>query len=273
MSVVKSIVDFYIRSSIHVAFAVVCWIGVTDLLLGINSRIEFYLFAFGGTVIGYNAIKFISLLPQHKHFGLTMKLILIASAISLVVASLTFMMLSTASQVAALLSLVLVIGYAVPLLGKWPNFRNIGGLKIYIVALCYVVVTVLMPVLNNSSVIDLEVLYLAISRFLMILVLVLIFDIIDLNTDSPFLKTIPQTLGLRKAKVLASVLLAVLFATQLLWISDQRILEVNVLIAAVVAVFLWFATPKRPSYYTQLYLESLPMLWLLLLHLCKNHYF
>src|SRR5690606_3370762 len=133
----------------------------------------------------------------------------------------------------------------------WPNFRNIGGLKIYIVALCYVVVTVLMPVLNNSSVIDLEVLYLAISRFLMILVLVLIFDIIDLNTDSPFLKTIPQTLGLRKAKVLASVLLAVLFATQLLWISDQRILEVNVLIAAVVAVFLWFATPKRPGYYTQ----------------------
>ena len=267
MQALRKIIDLYIKSSIHVAAAVASFVGITDILLTINSRYQVYLFAFFGTIAGYNVIKYASLIRRRTLYTLQNRLIVVLSALSLTAAAYFYLQLNWKAQLAAAIGLILVVCYGIPILAKTRNLRNIGGLKIYLVSLCYIIITVLMPTFDADLHIGNEVAFLAVSRFIMIFVLVLVFDIIDMRSDSVQLKTIPQQIGLSKTKMLGSVLLVLFCLSQAFWVGNNQVLKTNMIIALIVAFFLWMASPEKPKYYTQLYLEALPIVWMLFLFL------
>jgi hypothetical protein len=108
------------------------------------------------------------------------------------------------------LVVVLVSGlYLLPLIGrsgKAVGLREIPGLKALFVAAAWTLVTC--GLVDADGWFDRElVVWLVITQFCFFLAMAIAFDIGDLRYDRPGLRTIPQLLGIRGAKVLAILLL------------------------------------------------------------------
>ena len=106
----------------------------------------------------------------------------------------------------------------------------------------------------------------AIQRFILIFVLILIFEIIDLKQDDPHLKTVPQQIGVERTKWVGSLLLVGFLGLEFLatnFNSQTMILKSGV--AITVFLFLLFANQKQSKYYSSFWAESIPILWWVLL--------
>ena len=105
---------------------------------------------------------------------------------------------------------------------------------------------------------------------IVIFVLILIFEIIDLAQDDPHLQTVPQQIGLKQTKILGYVLLVIFcvlafFARNINSEFSFFPLQLMFVIAIVTALFLAFANENRSKYYTSFWVESVPILWWLML--------
>ena len=141
--------------------------------------------------------------------------------------------------------------------------RNWTGIKIYMVALCWAGITTLLPLLNADVAISTDVLLKFFQRFLLVIILILIFEIIDSKEDDPLLMTVPQKIGVRKTKFLNLILLAVFYCLEFFKTEvDIKQLMVNVILVTATALFTIFATPERPKYYTLFWVEGIPVFWL-----------
>jgi uncharacterized membrane protein len=91
----------------------------------------------------------------------------------------------------AVVFLGLTLLYTLPFFPNRKNARNWAGIKIFIGSLCWAGVTVFLPLLNEKGNFGIEFYMLLIQRFILIFVLILIFEIIDFKHDDPNLKTVP----------------------------------------------------------------------------------
>ena len=107
----------------------------------------------------------------------------------------------------------------------------------------------------------------SIQRFILIFVLVLIFEIVDVNTDDPHLQTVPQQIGVEKTKILGYVLLIVLLALEFFYDANQDYvpLAFKTIVSGSIASFLYFANENRSRYYASFWVESIPIFWWLIL--------
>lgn len=155
--------------------------------------------------------------------------------------------------------------YVVPFSKALPNLRNFAGIKIYIVSVCWAGVTILLPMLNADMEIGIDVVYKFLQRFILTLILILIFEIYDLKYDSSYLKTVPQILGVSKTKNLIYGLLIPFYILEFFkegYYPNQWF--INLLLCVCIALFTFFASHKQSKYYTVFWVESIPILWLLL---------
>ena len=67
MKFLKQLLDFYINSSIHVALSCFALVKVTYLMLNITNDNSVAFFAFFGTIVGYNFVKFDALARANKN--------------------------------------------------------------------------------------------------------------------------------------------------------------------------------------------------------------
>ncbi len=67
MKVLKQILNFYINSSIHVALSCFSLVKITYLILNISADNSIAYFAFFGTIVGYNFVKFDALARANKN--------------------------------------------------------------------------------------------------------------------------------------------------------------------------------------------------------------
>jgi hypothetical protein len=170
------------------------------------------------------------------------------------------------TQIISIAFLVLTLLYTLPFFPNRKNARNWAGVKIYIVALCWVGVTVVMPVLNAEISLTSDFYLKCIQRFILIFVLILIFEIIDLAKDDPHLQTVPQQIGVKRTKQLGFLLLALFFGLNFFsFIIDAKFEYSSFIIAIVTALFLAFSNEKRSKYYTSFWVESVTILWWILL--------
>ena len=135
MRTLKAIFDFYLDASIHVAVAVISMAGVTFHLLGSSSDIDLLGFIFFSVIVCYNFIKYG--VEAYKYLIVSNayhKIIQIFSFVSFAFAIYFLLRLDEEIWVATLVLGVLSALYAVPLLPRAKNLRNLAGLKIYIVA-------------------------------------------------------------------------------------------------------------------------------------------
>ncbi len=270
MKLLQSILSFYLKSSLHVAVAVVSLTVLTYHIFKLTIDLDIIIFNFFGTIAGYNFIKYDTIFRKNSNIRSSLKLIFSISMLALIVVFYLFFKFNLASQI-LLIFCGLVVGlYALPLLLS-KNLRNLSGVKIYLVALIWSGVTVLLPVINASEKIDNEVKLKFFQRFLLVIILLLIFEIIDLKTDDPRLKTLPQRIGVSRTKRIGFALLLLFFCSQFFSSDHSSYQWVLFLFPTVLCtLFLHFAHPERSRYYTTLWVESIPIFWLLLFLICQQ---
>lgn len=275
MKILKKIFDFYIDASIHVAFSVFSLVQITFLSLNIPENKSISFFAFFGTIVGYNFVKYDALARVQKvQMRNELKAIFFLSVASFIAVGFCFFQLNRMTQLVSIFVLILTLLYTLPFFPNQQNARNWAGVKIYIVALCWVGVTVFLPILDSIIPFDIYFYSIAIQRFVLIFVLILIFEIIDLSNDDPHLKTVPQQIGVKRTKNLGYFLLIIFCVLAFLNSNLNNNFQLLPLlfeffIVIVITLFLAFVNEKRSKYYTSFWVESVPILWWLILVLFK----
>jgi hypothetical protein len=269
MKVLKSILQFYINSSIHVALSCFAMVQMTNFMFHIPEDKPIANFAFFGTIVGYNFVKYDSFARIHKiKMRGSLKLIILFSVFSFLAVGFYFFQLQRITQIVSVGVLSLTLLYTLPFFPNRKNARNWAGVKIYIVSLCWVGVTLVLPILDAGIGITSDFYLKSVQRFILVFVLILIFEIIDLANDDPHLKTVPQQIGVKKTKNLGYLLL-IFFCVLELFNSNFKYnivhLVLMIIIAAITALFLAFANEQRTKYYTSFWVESIPIVWWLLL--------
>jgi len=268
MKLVKQLFNFYINSSIHVALAVysLTWITLLELNLKYNEYVLY--FVFYASITGYNFVKYFGIAKfHHRQLANWLKFILILSFVCFLMMCYYLLQLSTKTLVYISAFAVLTFLYAIPFLSKQSlSLRHIGGLKIYIIALVWAGVTTFVPVINESYVVNSDVMLIGLQRFLYVLVLMLPFEIRDLKYDSARLATIPQKIGILRTKYLGLMLLVLMV---LLEFFKDEITAPRIFVLAVISVltglFVCFSKIQQGKYYSSFWVEGLPILWLVLL--------
>jgi hypothetical protein len=267
MRVFKLIVDFYIKGSIHVGLSCYALVRMTQHMFHISYEDSIAHFAFFGTIVGYNFVKYDALARAKKiQMRNELKAIALFSFCCFILVGYYFFQLQRVTQIVAVVFLSITLLYTLPFFSTKRNARNWAGVKIYIVALCWVGVTLGLPILNAEIPITADFYLKCLQRFILIFVLVLVFEIIDLANDDLHLKTVPQQIGVRRTKLLGLLLLLPFYFLEFLKSNfDKKQLVVNLLLVIMISLFLIFVNGKRSKYYTSFWVESIPIVWWMLL--------
>lgn len=268
MQILKRLFDFYIHASIHVAFAVLALVLMTNHMFKQSFDLPMAGFAFFGTLFGYNFIKYEVYFREKLTFRKSLTSTLVLSLLSIIASIYFFFLLEFKTQVAAIVFFGLTFLYTVPVFSTKKNMRNWSGIKIYIVAFCWAGVTTLLPMMNFGIDLYQDIFVKFCQRFLLVIVLILIFEIIDLKDDDPTLFTVPQKIGVDKTKKLGYLLLTLFYFLEFFKTSVDSIqLIVNVILILATTLFLFFANENRSRYYTSFWVESIPIFWVLMVYL------
>lgn len=267
MKYLKLIFDFYINASIHVAFSVYAFIRITEIYFDLPYNETLNYFVFFGTITGYNFVKYAGVAKLH-HISLTdsLKIIQIFSFFCF----LAFCYYAYQVPIKTLYYIIpfcfLTVLYAVPFLsGFEKNLRQISYLKIIIVALVWAGFTVLIPLIDSEKQISLNAFLLLLQRFLIVVVLILPFDIRDVRYDAISLQTIPKKIGVEKTKKLGLTLLVFSLVLEYLISASSTIKTPFMFFFFITILLLMRAKINQPKYYSSFWVESLPIIWWLLL--------
>ena len=266
MTFLKRVVDFYINSSIHVALSASALVCMTQYMFPGSNDWNIVYFTFFGTIVGYNFVKYDALARAKKlKMGLELKGIVFFSFLSLIACGITFFKLQFKTQLFSVLVLFVTLLYTLSFFPNKKNARNWAGVKIYIVSLCWVGVTLVLPVIDSGVTLTTDFYLKCIQRFILVFVLILVFEIIDLANDDPHLQTVPQKIGVKRTKILALLLLVTFYFLEFLKINfESKQLMVNFILVTILSLFIVFANENRSKYYTSFWVESVPILWWLM---------
>lgn len=271
MKLLKQIFDFYINSSIHVALSSYALVHITFYFFHIQYDETMALFVFFGTIVGYNFVKYDALVRVKKNpIGNQLKIIAVLSFISVILVGYYFFHLKRITQIVSVGIFLITALYTLPFFPNRKNARNWAGVKIYIVALCWVGATLILPLINAEVPFTADFFIRSIQRFVLVFVLILVFEIIDLANDDPHLKTVPQTIGVKNTKLLGFLLLIPFWIVGILSFSFHD-LVINLIMVMVLMGFIYFANPNRSKYYTSFFVEAVPVFWWLMLFIFENN--
>ena len=263
----KSFLDFYINSSIHVAFAVVSFCALTAYEFDLNTSAIFYSATFCASVTGYNFVKYFGFTKfYYRSLTTKLKYIQLVSVMSLIGFASVFFKLQQSSQILFVFLALITFFYAIPMVVKTPkNLRSIGGVKIYIIAIVWAMTTVVLPVLESQQTLVADHWILVLQRTFIVIVLMLPFEIRDLDVDQVHLSTIPQKIGIRNTKIIGYALLgdSILLEFFKYQFSQNKFL-ILIFLTVLLAVFLAKSKKKQDRYYAAFWVEAVPVFALIL---------
>jgi hypothetical protein len=272
MNVLKKLFNFYLDSSIHIGLSVYALTYSTLLLFALPYDEAVLYFTFYGTIVTYNFIKYGSSAKQY--FFVTSKYkkgIQLFSFLCFVLAVFYAYQMQFKTLLFAIGFSVLSSLYIIPFLPNRKNFRTLPGFKISIVALCWAGVTVLLPIVNaDLPIAETKVVFICIQRFLLVLILMIPFEISDLSYDAEGLGTLPQRLGISRTKLLAFVWILLFIGFDYLIreeMSKEFFITLGLSFGLVFAI--WKSGIKKSKYFTSFWVESIPIVWFLLLLLIR----
>ena len=266
MKYLKIIFEFYINSSLHVALSVYALIRITEFYFSLSYNEELDYFIFYGTITGYNFVKYAGIAKLH-HMSLTknLRLIQIFSLFSFLLMCYYLIQIDLRILLYFIPFSLLTLFYAIPIFkGLTKNLRNIGTLKIFIIAIVWSGVTSLIPLVSQGEIGINEVMY-SIQRFLFVVVLTLPFDIRDMQYDKKYLQTIPQVIGVERTKKLGFILLLFTVIIEFFITPNPSFKFVYMIVFFVLLLFLQRTKIKQSKYYASFWVEAIPVFWLLML--------
>lgn len=175
------------------------------------------------------------------------------AVVSLVLGAWFFFHLPFNLQIHFVFTGIISLGYVLPVLGKDKRFRDVHYIKIFLIAITWAWVTVILPALDSGYTWNISILWLVIERAIFIFAITLPFDIRDFHIDAHTgVKTIPSYIGMLATKRLAvtSLLFTVLFALLNLGnIYSTRTFMGLVLSILVTSVIIWYTDRIQHDYY------------------------
>ena len=267
MRFLKLVFNFYLNASIHVAISVFAFLRITEIYLELPYNENLNWFIFFGTITGYNFVKYIGVAKMdHRSLTKGLKVIQVFSFFCFL--SLVYFMYQVPLKTLyfTIPFILLTILYAVPFLSGFDkNLREVSNLKILIVAFVWAGFTVFIPLIDDGKEISLDIIFLILQRFLIVIVLILPFDIRDVNYDAVSLQTIPKKIGVEKTKKLGLTLLVFSLVLEYL-VSSSYILKTPFMIFFfLLIIFLMRAKTDQSKYYSSFWVEALPIIWWLLI--------
>lgn len=249
----KALLDFYIQSSIHVALAIYSLVRVTQLSLQLPLDESLSTMIFFGTIVGYNFLKYFEAF-QKGRFNLTNNRYLFGlTFLSLIATIYCFLQLNQSSQIYFIKIALLVALY--------PFLRKFGFWKLFLVSFCVTAITVYAPIIGLGS-FTVDQKFTLIQRFLIVISLVIPFEILDSETDDKTLKTLPQRFGIFNTKLFGIVLLVPFVFLE--FFKDT--FEISTIVVTVITgLFIGYTNFKKDKYFTSFWMESVPILWWILL--------
>jgi 4-hydroxybenzoate polyprenyltransferase len=164
---------------------------------------------------------------------------------------------------------LLTLFYCFPFNSVNKNLRKTPGLKIFIVATVWSLLIVVFPIINFTNKLDVSFLIFFVQVLIFVIVTIFPFEIRDLNSDCKQLRTIPQIIGVKNTKVLALCLLIIFMLLDCIqYVILNSINFKSILINAAVCLTTFTLIQKSKEnqsiYFSSFWVESLPILWLLL---------
>jgi 4-hydroxybenzoate polyprenyltransferase len=190
----------------------------------------------------------------------------LVSVMSLIGFASVFFKLQQSSQILFVFLALITFFYAIPMGVKTPkNLRSIGGVKIYIIAIVWAMTTVVLPVLESQQTLVADHWILVLQRTFIVIVLMLPFEIRDLDVDQVHLSTIPQKIGIRNTKIIGYALLgdSILLEFFKYQFSQNKFL-ILIFLTVLLAVFLAKSKKKQDRYYAAFWVEAVPVFALIL---------
>ncbi|WP_298542971.1 hypothetical protein [uncultured Aquimarina sp.] len=272
MKTLKSIFSFYVNSSIHVALAVAALVKLTFLKFEILGGDAYIYFSFLGSIVAYNFVKYANISElYHRRLTKSMTGIKILTTVCAIIFVYFGYQLSIDTLLWMLPFVLLTILYAVPIFPNKKNLRSVAGIKIFIIGVTWTGITVLIPVIYAEGALEFNMIIEIIQRFLFVVVIMLPFEIRDLQYDGKELETIPQKIGITRTKVFGSILL-VIFLLATVFKAELFSTEIlsTVSITIISLLFLWGTDKKQSEYFCSFWVESIPIMWLFIWVLMQN---
>lgn len=186
------------------------------LLIGEKPNFEMMLWAGFSTIAVYNWQRLVRVsgkVPElfterHLWIDRNRPILWVLTVLSLLVAFYFLLTFSEKFIMSVFLLSILAFFYTLP----WysgntrKGLRELPYLKLFLIAICWVGVTAVLPVVSLPEYDGALLGLMVVERFLFILAITIPFDVRDLDHDSLSKKTIPQVLGERRAIALSLVL-------------------------------------------------------------------
>jgi hypothetical protein len=245
----KKILDFYLKSSLHVALAIASMACISYWNMGFSLNRGYVLFVFSGTVVGYTVLKYGKKWLENgthaKGFAAIYYQTLGMFGLSFMLFYIHF---DFYMRFHILLHFIMVVAYI------W--LRKYAYFKLFYVAFVVAGLTVMFPVYEvieswalNSYVI---------KQFLILFALLIPFEIADVNTDALLTKTLPQRFGLLASKTMGFVAVGIFILLSLqTWTSPVADMALGLM--TIIAIY--FANENNSIYYTTFWVEALPIVW------------
>lgn len=262
MKVLKEVFAFYINSSIHVALAVAALLAITVLEYGLKVPNALWPFVFFGALTGYNFVKYAKIAGLH-HRSLTnsLKTIQVFSAVCFVVLGIVTFQLSLSTLLITAGFGLLTFFYAVPFF-KSKSLRKLSGIKIFVVAIVWAGVTVIVPVIASEVNFSADLFITFLQRIMVVVALLLPFEIRDVQYDAINLKTLPQQIGVRNTKLLGQGVLLLCLVLEFFKKDSSVAYIFSLLLFCVVLGWLIVVSKKEQTrYFASFWVEGLPLMW------------
>lgn len=265
MKPLNGLFAFYINSSIHVALAVVAFLAITVMEYGLIIPSELWAFVFLGSLTGYNFVKYSKVARlHHRRLTQSLKTIQVFSAVAFILLGVVAYYLSIQVLLITVAFGLATFFYAVPFV-RSKNLRNLSGIKIFVVAVVWAGVTVIVPFVASETPISGDVLLTFFQRILIVVALILPFEIRDVPYDSLNLKTLPQQLGVLNTKILGEFVLLLCLAFEFFKEESQVAYIGSLLIfCGILGWIMIIVKADQKRYFASFWVEGLPILWFLL---------
>ncbi|NNE28384.1 MAG: UbiA family prenyltransferase [Saprospiraceae bacterium] len=263
MKWLKAIVDLVLYGNFWIAICATSCAALTLALSGENNLLSpVNFFVFGGTLFIYGVHRSVGILQlknflEEERYSVIYRYrnhIKTYAALGLLVATISLYSLQPETWLALIPLCILSLAYVIPFLQGSKRLRDIHYLKIFLIAICWMGLTAIIPLMELDVEFGPKQTWICIDRFLFILLITLPFDIRDLKVDSQNeVKTLPGQLGPNNTRILGSIITLILLGMTAMafyhgWISlPVAGTFFSIYILALVLLFL--ATPDRHDYY------------------------
>ena len=260
----KLLFDYYINSSLHVSFCVICYIISINLINQIHVNWEDIAFVFFTTFFSYNFIKFNEHLTSiNKPVSLLLKSFFLKALISLVISLYLFFNLSSSKQIFVVIISIVTVLYTIPLISNY-TLRDNPILKILTVAFCWTMLIVIFPFFGVLDFIN--IVYYSLLIFCLVTAQMIPFEIRDMLKDMNLVKTIIHNYGIKYSKNIGYIVLiiALLFTMIKGYLLENLVFKNSILIIILItAILVNFSSEKQNKYYSSFIVESVPIYWLI----------